>query len=203
MTRVGYYDRMGRVRHLKLKFTEDKITPESAQKWARHWALQWGDVNHQKKVRADLPGHAWWFGCSGHGGYILVAPMSAVPKLFNDKFAVDGAATWSDYYYTSVKGYAVYRFEEDCNWAVLEYAIPEVAYWAVLNREREFARYDKDPERKALALKRLKSPKLFKQAVAERLDRAWQSILRWQSQGVIDELQRLAGPERQAAGGGM
>lgn len=186
-----------------MEFINGIITPKSAQRWARRLALEWGDINRQRKVRAELPGHAWWFSCSGHGGYIFIAPMLIVPGYFNERFAVDGAAVWNRHDYSMIKGYTVYRFEEDCNWAVFEYAIPRVARWAVLDREREFARYDEDPERKALALKRLESSKLFEQAVAERLDRAWQSILHWQPQNVIDELQKLVELEQQAAGGAV
>jgi hypothetical protein len=86
---------------------------------ARTMAKQsWGDVNRQRKILDGI----WDFGCSGHGGYIV--DINLFPKCEPWKDIV-----YFNYnkgtYYPSKQHFAI--FEEDCNWAILEYLYPEIA----------------------------------------------------------------------------
>ena len=116
----------GKERWLALNFDDaQRILPDSAEKWARALARDWGRVNWQRKISArSLSGHVWWFSCSGHSGYILVARPQDMPPEF-ERFAAAGSPTWADA--QGLPPIGVYRFEEDCDWAVLCAFYPEVA----------------------------------------------------------------------------
>jgi len=124
--RYWRYTRSGRPVCLTLRFRDGKIIPEDARKWARSVAREWGDINWEKAVKVKgLPGPAWWFSCSGHGGYILVAPAAEVPEIF-ERFKWEGLSE-------EYGNLSVYVFEEDCDWAVFVLAFPEVAMWEIEN----------------------------------------------------------------------
>jgi hypothetical protein len=78
---------------------------------------QWGEVNRQKKILDGV----YWFGCSGHGGYVV--DTDKFPKA--EDFEVDVFIRYgSSKYRPSEQHFAI--FEEDCDWAVIEYLYPEV-----------------------------------------------------------------------------
>jgi len=128
----------GNSRLIHLFFTQDgQILFGGAEKWARSVARKWGQINHQRKVRVrGLPGAAWYFSCSGHGGYILVAPEPDVPDVLR-RFACSGVGVapkdWVEAYGKIYNYMTVYRFEEDCDWAVFVLVYPQVARWEIEN----------------------------------------------------------------------
>jgi|SRR5579872_518218 len=104
---------------VRLRFNPDSsLAGRTAETWARSIARDlWGHINDQKKVRARaLPGPTWWFSCSGHGGYVMIARTDQVPTWWSH-FVEDGQPVWTDGQYAP--NIAAYVFEEDCNWAVL------------------------------------------------------------------------------------
>jgi hypothetical protein len=103
---------------------DNRLTRDSARTWARSLARHGGDINSEQIVRVKgLPGYAWWFSCTGRGGYVLVVhDFADVPRRL-DRFAADGAPCWQHPSYP----FAAYRFEEDCDWAVFEALFPAVA----------------------------------------------------------------------------
>lgn len=126
--KVGRWTRNGRLTYLTLSFDENGLDPKDAQKWARAVAGDWGEINTQKKVQAKgIPGPAWWFSCSGHGGYIMVARKGTFPKEL-EKFAVEGYPCWTSEP-PPYANYAVLAFEEDCNWAVFQLLYPPDKKW--------------------------------------------------------------------------
>lgn len=192
---VRRYDRQNRQRAVRLYFDDrGELRPQDAEKWARSVALEWGEINAQQKVRASgLPGPAWWFSCSGHGGYILVAPAHKVPEALH-RFAADGTLVWNkgwvEMYGGQYNEINVFRFEEDCDWAVFEVVWPDAARWSVYNREKEWTRScDLDKERAALAVRRLSSPEEIARQVEEGLRHASELIRQWKK---APELQALA-----------
>ncbi|WP_131820656.1 hypothetical protein [Desulfoscipio geothermicus] len=154
-------------------------------------------MNSQRKVRVpELPGPAWWFDCSGHAGYILVASANEVPKELA-RFAADGILVWDTSW---VKQFGdqfnritVFRFEEDCDWSVLEVLYPEVARWSVCDIERGWAKAEYlDKNRALLAQQRLQSPEEIDLLVVKRLQTACKSIREWQPPEVTEKLLDLA-----------
>ena len=182
---VRRYDRRNRQRVLRLYFDDrGELRPKDAEKWARSVASEWGEINVQQKVRASgLPGPAWLFSCSEHGGYILVAPAHKVPEALH-RFAADGTLVWNkgwvEMYGGQYNEINVFRFEENCDWAVFETVWPDAARWSVYNREKEWATSPRlDEERAALASWRLKSPLEMRLQVKERLRHASELIRHW------------------------
>ncbi|RJO61950.1 MAG: hypothetical protein C4542_05205 [Dehalococcoidia bacterium] len=189
----------GRKNKILLCFSDDGcINPKDAEKWARLIAREWGEINEQKKVKASgLPGLVWLFDCAGHGGYIMVASMFDVPETLH-KYAVDGIAVWNKEwvkkYGEPYNGITVFRFEEDCNWAIFETTYPDVATWRVYNREKEWSKNPVlidvdageesllDPKRALLARERLASPDEMQRLTEERLESAKKTVARWCSE---------------------
>lgn len=77
----------------------------------------WGEINYQEKV-AD---GAYWFGCAGHGGYIV--DVNKYPKLKDMQERIYISYN-SSKYRPNEQHFA--PLEEDCNWALLEYLYPEI-----------------------------------------------------------------------------
>ncbi|HAW58646.1 MAG TPA: hypothetical protein DCX03_06490 [Bacteroidales bacterium] len=171
---------------------EGHINPHDAAKWASSIAKEWGTINCQKKVKAQgLPGPAWLFDCSGHGGYIMVASAFNVPEPLH-KFAADGIAVWDkkwvETYGKPYNGITVFVFEEDCDWAIFEVTYPDVARWRICHREKEWAKNPViidmftgkesvlDEKRTLLAKERLKNTEEIKKLIQERLESARKSI---------------------------
>lgn len=165
--RYWRYNRAGRLVCLTLRFRDGKILLEDARKWARSVAREWGDINWEKAVKVKgLPGPAWWFSCSGHGGYVLVAPAAEVPEVFS-RFRWEGLG--EEYGCTSV-----YVFEEDCDWAVFMVVYPEVARWEISHLRT----WPADVPREASV----------DEAACGLLERAKESVRRWKSPEVAAAL---------------
>lgn len=166
--RIRRWTHSAKTTYLKLRFSDGEILPKDAEKWARSVALrQWGGgINSQTKVRVEgIPGHVWWFDTWGHGGYVMVAKKGSFPEVL-EKYTRDGCIYWGAY--PDWAAYVVLVFEEDCDWAVLEWVYPEVGQYmekAKGNRE-----------------------------VTERDIRswAWPCIARWQEPLTVEQLKELA-----------
>ncbi len=185
----SYYDRKNQNHAVFLRFDEaGEMVPADAFKWARIIAMKlWGTVNSYSKVRAKgLPGPAWWFDCSGHAGYVLVAWASKVPTALHCHM-IDGMPVWNKEWvrrHPEFKDIAVFAFEENSGWADFEMAFPDVSRWMVFRRERSWAENPTfldplnrresplSPARTALARSRLASPEEMARLVEERLARA-------------------------------
>ena len=103
--------------------TKISIRKSDAVKIARSVAnaekyMGWGEIACQKK----MPGqNIWWFSCSGHGGYVAVLMPG------------DGITVPVGYepIMTGSYGLKVYAFEEDCDWAILDYFNESVFAWSL------------------------------------------------------------------------
>ena len=105
---VDGYSHRGKATRLTLRF-DDKghlLNPRAA---AASSMFGWGEWQSSEKIPSHL-GHCWWVSTAGHGGYILVTfikvalckePVLKVEHPFGTVY--------------------VYEFEEDCDWAILEY----------------------------------------------------------------------------------
>lgn len=104
-----------------------EITRETARTWARSIARDWGEINNETRVRyPDLPGYAWRFSCSGHGGYVHIAPLAEVPRSVYQQFRDEGSPDWDDLA-GRMPRWAAFVFEEDCNSAVFLAGWPGLA----------------------------------------------------------------------------
>jgi len=114
----------GRRTTVTLKFDVNaRITPASARAWARSVARDWGSINWETHYSIpQLDGWIGSFGCSGHGGYIVVT--ADAPNAWA-RFANEGAACHPQP--EAFHGATVYVFEEDCDWAALEASLPALA----------------------------------------------------------------------------
>ncbi len=75
----------------------------------------WGKWQSSARVKTRW-GPAWWCSTAGHGGYLLVTQTLDTPF---------GEPTWR-LDHEAGKAY-LFEFEEDCAWAMLEYADQSVA----------------------------------------------------------------------------
>lgn len=118
----------------------------------------------------------------------MVAPANNVPEVLH-KYTV----------FATHDGITIFRFEEDCNWAVFEIVYPDVARWSVYQREKEWAKnpliYELngdeaslDEKRAELAQRRLKSPEEMNRLVAERLQQAKESVKKWQNTETVKQI---------------
>ena len=83
---------------------------------ARRLAIQlWGEVNVQKQVMKG----AWWFSCSGHGGYIV--DLDLHPQFVNFYRELTYK---TKYMRPSEQHFAA--LEEDCDFALFEYSYVEI-----------------------------------------------------------------------------
>jgi hypothetical protein len=100
----------GRAVHITLRFDDsgNLLNPKSA---AKNGMVGWGQWQESSKVPCGL-GDCWWVSTAGHGGYILVTskPLDREPILAPALKVED-----------ALGHVYVYEFEEDCNWAILEY----------------------------------------------------------------------------------
>ena len=106
--RVEGYGHNGKATHITLRF-DDKgnlLNPRTA---ARNGMVGWGEWQSSEKVPSHF-GDCWWVSTAGHGGYILVTPIKGLP--FKEP-ALKVEHSFGTVY--------VYEFEEDCDWALLEY----------------------------------------------------------------------------------
>jgi hypothetical protein len=79
----------------------------------------WGKWQTSIKVPCSY-GDCWWVSTPGHGGFILVTQHKDLPKFKEPARNVNCSYGGKVYYF------AVYEFEEDCDWAILEYSDPKV-----------------------------------------------------------------------------
>lgn len=112
---VSGYSYHGKFTRVTLKFNEEgHLTNPRAV--AACSMVGWGTWQSSEKV-PTMFGHCWWVSTPGHGGYILVSP-SKLP--FKDPaLSVES------------RGVYVYEFEEDCDWAILEYHDETVRQYAL------------------------------------------------------------------------
>lgn len=83
---------------------------------ARRLATQlWGEVNGQKKVMEG----AWWYSCSGHGGYIVDLDLHPQFAKFYRELTYK-----TKYIRPSEQHFAA--LEEDCDYALFEYSYVDV-----------------------------------------------------------------------------
>jgi len=118
--------------------TDGKLTPKKGQfeKLAKYAAgsrlYGWGSINSQEKIRGR---NVWYFSCSGHGGYVVIKTDGdgvIIPEGFGVTFEFD------DMNYDDGRvAVQVYQFEEDCDWAILEYYNPFVFEWSYKVRKAE------------------------------------------------------------------
>ena len=110
---VQGYSRHGKPARITLRF-DDKgklLNPRSA---AASSMIGWGEWQQSRKVPCNW-GNCWRVNTAGHGGYILVTPIKGLP--FKEPALKVEHAFGTVY---------VYEFEEDCDWAILEYHDPLV-----------------------------------------------------------------------------
>ena len=105
---VEGYGHNGKPPRVILRFDDSGslLNPKSA---AKNGMVGWGAWQSSEKVPSRF-GHCWWVSTAGHGGYILVTPIKDLP--FKEPALKVEHAFGTIY---------VYEFEEDCNWALLEY----------------------------------------------------------------------------------
>lgn len=76
----------------------------------------WGKWQESKKIPCSF-GCCYWCSTPGHGGYILVTQMEELPAFKDPVRVVDYGGRYK---------FKVFEFEEDCDWAILEYHDPKV-----------------------------------------------------------------------------
>jgi hypothetical protein len=96
----------GRPTRITLRF-DDSGNLLNARSAAKNAMVGWGEWQQSAKVPCGL-GSCWWVSTAGHGGYILVTakPLDREPALKIEH---------------SFGNVFIYEFEEDCNWAILEF----------------------------------------------------------------------------------
>ena len=105
---VQGYSHRGKPTRVTLRF-DDKghlLNPRAA---AGNSMVGWGEWQSSEKVASHF-GDCWWVSTAGHGGYILVTCIKDLP--FKEP-ALKVEHSFGTVY--------VYEFEEDCDWAILEY----------------------------------------------------------------------------------
>jgi len=106
---VNGYSHSGKPTRITLHFDEKGhlLNPRAA---AANSMVGWGPWQSSKKVPSRW-GTCWWVSTAGHGGYLLVTSIKNLP--------FKGPALKIEH--TFLDPVYVYEFEEDCDWAVLEY----------------------------------------------------------------------------------
>lgn len=87
----------------------------------------WGKVQYSHKAKSEH-GDVWWVSTPGHGGYILVTQEI---KNWAKEPSIKVEHAYGNVY--------VYEFEEDCDWAILEYHDRKVLESAVEQRRKNAA----------------------------------------------------------------
>jgi hypothetical protein len=106
---VEGYSHRGKPTRVTLRFDEKGhlLNPRAA---AANSMVGWGPWQSSEKVPSHW-GACWWVSTAGHGGYILVTFIKDLP-FKGPALKVEQPPLDSVY---------VYEFEEDCDWAILEY----------------------------------------------------------------------------------
>ena len=77
----------------------------------------WGKWQHSEKMPCSF-GDLWWTSTPGHGGYILVTQNENLPEFKEAARTVDYELQGKRF------KFQVFEFEEDCDWAIIEYRDP-------------------------------------------------------------------------------
>jgi len=83
----------------------------------------WGKIQGSSKLKCKF-GDCWWVSTPGHGGYILVT-QTKLEWAKEPTIKVEEPVCGNVY---------VYEFEEDCDWAILEYHDYDLMVAAVADR---------------------------------------------------------------------
>jgi hypothetical protein len=105
---VSGYSQDGKPTRVTLRF-DDKRNLRNPRDAAKSSMVGWGKWQSSEKVPSHF-GNCWWISTAGHGGYILVTSIKGLP--FKEP-ALKVEHDFGTVY--------VYEFEEDCDWAILEY----------------------------------------------------------------------------------
>jgi hypothetical protein len=105
---VTGHSHYGKPTRLTLKF-DDRRNLLNHRAVAASSMIGWGEWQQSEKVSSHW-GDCWWVSTAGHGGYILVTSVKGTP--FKEPVLS------VDHVFGTVY---VYEFEEDCDWAILEY----------------------------------------------------------------------------------
>jgi len=123
----GYYEVHHRVRKytgkgvrmttLALRFVDGHLDDQSKRTLAASEATIWGEINGRVTVLTPKRDGmlATWFTCSGHGGFVVVTDHEQ--PAWQDKRCLS-QDDWSGQ--LAPNQFYVYRFEEDCDWAIFE-----------------------------------------------------------------------------------
>ena len=102
----------------------------------------WGEWQSSEKVPCSL-GDCWWCTTASHGGYVLVTQNKDLPftsdqarRLFKEPSRVVNRPPLF---------YQVFEFEEDCDWAILEYNDPLLREFSLTRINRNRAEAEKPP----------------------------------------------------------
>jgi hypothetical protein len=119
---VEGYSHRGKPTRVTLRFDEKGhlLNPGAA---AANSMVGWGPWQSSEKVPSHW-GACWWVSTAGHGGYILVTFIKDLP--------FKGPALKVEQ--PSLDPVYVYEFEEDCDWAILEYRDEMVRRHALAKR---------------------------------------------------------------------
>jgi hypothetical protein len=121
---LGYSAQDGKKTRVTMKFDDaGKLLNPRALAWSS--MVGWGKIQFSKKVPCNS-GSCWWVSTPGHGGYIVV---SQTPL----EWAKDPSIKVEH----GIFRVYVYEFEEDCDWAILEYNDPRVLHASVIYHERK------------------------------------------------------------------
>jgi len=133
----GYSAENGRLTQVALRFSDCKL--ENPRAMATSSLVGWGAWQESEKVPCSL-GDCWWVSTAGHGGYVLVTQTKyhgddSLVRFKKPTFKVehDASEVWRDI--PELYVYA-YEFEEDCDWAILEYQDPQVLQWALASSNK-------------------------------------------------------------------
>jgi len=114
---------------LRIDKTGKAIDTASKHKLANSLARDWGIINWQETIFNKGGYLLKNYGCSGHGGYILISDKELNglqsdynSREYNDPSYFDGAEFWT------------YIFEEDCEWAKL-YKILDKDLFAIVENK--------------------------------------------------------------------
>jgi hypothetical protein len=127
---VTGFSHRGKHTRVTLRFDGNRnlLNPIAA---AKSSMVGWGEWQSSKKMPSHF-GDCWWVSTAGHGGYILVTQIKGLP--FKEPALKVEHAFGTVY---------VYEFEEDCDWAILEYRDELVRQAALKDRNRRCKELDK------------------------------------------------------------
>ena len=129
---VQGYSQRGAPTRVTLRF-DDKGNLTNPRAAAASSMVGWGEWQSSEKVPSHF-GHCWQVSTAGHGGYILVTPLKSLP--FKEP-SLKVEHTFGTVY--------VYEFEEDCDWAILEYRDDLVRQHALIQQNHRRNEHGEPP----------------------------------------------------------